>query len=297
MPEVCEVRLTAQYLSSLIGDSITKIKVLSGRYLNKDIKGLGELKFPLKIKDIQTKGKFMWMTLKHEDTICYLMNTFGLTGKWMIDEEIEFSHVEITVKSSTKTHLLYFADMRNFGTIEFTKDKKMLEKKLNKLAPDLLQQDFTEQEMYERFQSLKNKKKNLVSVMMSQEAKGGIGSGLGNYLVPEILYRAQLSPHRTISSLTKQEIYTLSKTIKHVLKLCYLTNETKYISHLNKFLTKHQRHVDDEKFPDYHIGTKIGKEKFQFLVYGRKFDNDENPVSAEKIIGGRTTYWVKKIQK
>jgi len=119
-------------------------------------------------------------------------------------------------------------------------------------------------------EQVKNKKKKIVEILMSQEIHKGIGSGLGNYLVPEILYDAQLSPHRTLDSLTHKELLTLSHSIKHILRLCYMTNETKYIGHLEGFLKEHKKLVAEHKFPNYHSSVKIGKEKFQFRVYRKK---------------------------
>jgi formamidopyrimidine-DNA glycosylase len=295
MPEVCEVCLTAQYLNSITGFYLTEIQVLKGRYLKKPIKGIDCIKFPLKLTSINTKGKFMWFELSRNDDIFYMLNTFGLTGKWSL-EEIEGSHVKFEFQGSTKSHTLYFNDVRNFGTIEFTKDIKILNKKLDKLAVDLLQTSLSNSEFRTIVDSLKNKKKKIVVVLMSQEAKSGIGSGLGNYLVPEILYRAKLSPHRTISSLTKLDMSALNKSIKYQLRLCYMTNTTDYVSHLDKFLKSHRKKVDDGKFPNYHSDVKIGKEIFQFNVYRRKFDDNDNPVVGEIIIPGRTTYWVPNVQ-
>jgi formamidopyrimidine-DNA glycosylase len=296
MPEVCEVCLTSQYLNSIIDDSITKINTLSGRYKKHEIRGLNQLIFPLKICEIHTKGKFLWFVLMHDKQPFYMLNTFGLTGKWSFDE-LDHSNVEFIIKSTTKTYKIYFSDTRNFGTIEFTKNIDILNKKLDKLAPDFLQTDFTDEDFYQNIKNYKNKKKDINTVLMSQEKNKGVGSGLGNYLVPEILYRAKISPYRTIDSLSKRDIIVLSTTIKHVLKLCYLSNQTQYISHLNKFLEKHKKMVDDGVFPNHHKNVKIGKEKFQFKVYRRKYDDDDHPVVGDKIIEGRTTYWVPDVQK
>lgn len=295
MPEVCEVCLTAQYLSSIISHKITRIKIIDGRYAKKPIKGYNDLKFPLKIKEINTKGKFMWFTLTHDDETYYMLNTFGLTGKWSF-EKLEYSHIKFSIEHNTKKYNLYFSDVRNFGTIEFTTDIKVLNKKLEKLGVDLLKTSLSDEEFQKIVKSLKNKKKKIVVVLMSQEVKDGIGSGLGNYLVPEILYRAKISPHRTVSSLTKQDLIALNKAIKHQLKLCYISNTTDYISHLSEFLETHRKNIENGKFPDYHKNVKLGKEKFEFNVYRRKVDNDDNPVTGEVIIPRRTTYWVQDVQ-
>jgi len=295
MPEICEVCLTSQYLSSMVNDKITKIKILSGRYVKTPIKHIDDLEFSLKIKSINTKGKFMWFELSHGENKYYMMNTFGLTGKWSFDK-LESNRVEFTIQSKTQKYKLYYSDIRNFGTIEFTQDKKILDKKLNKLADDFLQSPMSDTDFESKIKNFKNKNKKLVIVLMSQDKSTGLGSGLGNYLVPEILYRAKLSPHRTIKSLTQSEIIELNHAIQHQLKLCYVDNNTDYIAHLNDFLKTHKKNIKDGKFPNYLNNIKIGKEKFQFNVYRRKTDNNGNPVIGDIIIPKRTTYWCPTIQ-
>ena len=135
MPEVCEVCLTSQYLSNIIGRSITNIEILKGRYIKTPIKG--KIKFPSKIIDVNSKGKFMWMTLEHNGKTYYLLNTFGLTGQWSL-EKLKYNNIKFKLNEGN----LYFGDMRNFGTIEFTDNIDVLNKKLNKLTPDFLKTSF-----------------------------------------------------------------------------------------------------------------------------------------------------------
>lgn len=296
MPEVCEVCLTSQYLSSTIGDKITGIKILRGRYLKKPIKCFDDLEFPLQIEDIDTKGKFMWMTLKHKDRIIYMLNTYGLTGKWSFDK-IDDANVKFSVKSKDTKYHIYFCDMRNFGTIEFTDDINILNKKINKLAPDFLKNPLSFNDFEDKISHYKNKKKKIVIVLMSQESKDGLGSGLGNYLVPEILYRAKISPHRTIGSLEHDEIKKLYKSINSTLRLCYTSNITEYVEHLESFLKKHNKNIKDGKFPNYLANIKTNDDIFEFKVYRQKEDEFGNQVVGDKIISGRTTYWVPNVQK
>lgn len=292
MPEVCEVCLTSQYLKKIIGDSITNITVNQGRYSKTPIKGISSITYPLDIIDIQTKGKFMWMTLKHDNDTFYMLNTFGLTGRWSFNK---IDHISI-IFTLQKSHELYFDDMRNFGTIEFTKDVKKLNKKLDMLGEDLLQSTYSSDDIQKRFKSIKNQKKKIVIVLMTQDKKNGIGSGLGNYLVPEILYAAKISPHRTIESLTKKDIVNLTNAIKTTLYLCYNYNTTDYVDHLKKFLASHKKYVSSGKFPDFHSSYKNSGENNDFKVYRRKTDDDGHKVIGEHIIKGRTTYWVPDVQ-
>ena len=301
MPEICEVCLTSQYLHTIIHGNIEHIIVLGGRYKKKPILGFNLLKFPLKIDAINTKGKFMWFTLSNDDNTddehkIYLMNTFGLTGKWSF-EKLPNANIEFRISKKNKQYSLYFCDQRNFGTIEFTSDIAKLDNKLNKLADDLLQTDIPNNLFRERLSKFKNK--TIVSVLMSQEKKSGIGSGLGNYLVPEILYRAKISPHRKIKTLSKSEIKLLHNAIKYQLRLCYIHNNTEYISHMSKFLSTHPNKIQQNIFPNYYDNISIDKSDIKsfFKVYRQKKDPDGFDVIGDHIISGRTTYWSPEVQK
>ena len=137
----------------------------------------------------------------------------------------------------------------------------------------------------------------IVKVLMNQNKSDGIGSGLGNYLVPEILYRCKISPYRTIGNLTNNEIMHLADVIKQVLRQCYIYNDTGYMADIKDFVKEHYDGVNKGKYPDYHSEIKILKnQKFMFYVYRQKVDPFGNKVIAEKILGKRSTYWVPTIQ-
>lgn len=297
MPEVCEIVLTAHYLlSKLKNKYITKIDILSGRYTHQKLEGKNLISkySPLKIKNINTKGKFLWFELLNEknNKYVYIMNTFGLTGSWSF-EESRFSRISFNIKNNGK---LYYNDMRNFGTIKIVDDKEILDNKLNKLSPDLLKTDFTNKEFIEWVNGYKNQNDLIIKVLMKQERS--LGSGLGNYLAPEILYKAKISPYRTLKSLTNKEINRLSKNIKYVVKLCYYNNSIGYMENFGNFIERHRKGIDKGKYPNYHKNVKLNKnDEFKFNVYRQKKDPYGNPVSASKIINSRTTYWVPNIQK
>lgn len=310
MPELCEVVLTAQYLlSKLKNKYITNIHVTSGKYTHTTLKGLELLKEKNEIIDIDTKGKFMWFTLRDPNgELIYLLNWFGLTGEWSfktsksdrITLEIE---TQPTNNELNKKYNLYFSDQRNFGIIEVTKNKSILDKKLDSLAPDFLKSNFSNEqflEIYKNFIKKYPKKASapIVKILLEQDVGKGIGSGLGNYLTAEILYRAKISPYRELKSLSDEEILKLSETIKLVVKMCYMTNKTGYMIKMLDFVDIHKEKVIEGIFPDYHPDIPLDTlGNFEFLVYRQKKDKLGNIVQADNIALGRTTYWVKAIQK
>lgn len=272
MPEGPEVAITSQYLDAKMrGKQLTAIRVLSGRYKRTPMTGLSTLKraLPLKVLEVNSRGKFMWFNLDQRFDI---WNTFGLTGTWRLEPDA-YARIELVVNNKS----YYFSDMRNFGTMKISKDKSALLAKIRTLTPDFLRDPVN-------ISKIKEYDEPIVSLLMNQTK---LGSGLGNYLVAESLYRAKLSPHRLGSSLTKAEIKRLEDAIKYTIKLAYKANHTGYMAKLEY----------DVKKVNYHPEIKLGKDTFQFNVYQKKKDPKGHPVIADEIVPGRSTYWVPAIQK
>jgi len=300
MPEITEVLIMSHYLfTKLKNRYISDIDILSGRYINNTIEGLSDFKLnlPAKIKNIETKGKLLWFVLENsiKETV-YLLCNFGLTGEWSFINNNPRIKFKITNKD--KKYNLYFSDARNFGIIMFTKDKEVFNERINKLARDYIKEPFSDMEYYNEINKFikekpKNKDKLLIKFLMDQNKGDTVGSGIGNYIAAETLYCAKLSPHRTIGSLTKEEIIELNQSIKKIIKSCYINNKTDYNN--MKYIEQHKEQIKNGKFPDYLPEIKF--EDFNFNVYRKKLDNKGNKVKPENIITGRTTYWVPAIQK
>lgn len=300
MPEVCEVRLTALYLNSKLKTRyLTNIEIVNGRYINKPLPGYEEFmkNRKYKFKSVNSKGKFIWFELeepKSKET-WWLMNGLGLEGRWSF-KKISSQRIKFTIEDDKRKYTLWFCDQRNFGNLRFTKDRSVLDKKLNNLGPDLLQESFSSKDMYDRIKkfvgkSTARKNMKLVKVMLNYQEKG-IGSGIGNYLSAEILYRAKISPHCTMQSLIDNPKYVdnLTEAIKFIIKLCFLTVISKYTDHFEIWIKNNR-----DKY-NYHKDVNIGKNTFSYKVYRKDKDEFGNIVTGEEIIKGRKTYWTPKIQ-
>jgi len=223
----------------------------------------------IKILNILCKGKFIYW--EFEDNV-YMFNTLGMSGIWTTSKE-KHSSIEIIYTNGIQTKKIYFVDQRHFGTIKFVFTKKELLDKLKTLGPDLLNDKDMNFNLFTKILK-KHSHKNITSVLMNQK----IISGIGNYLKSESLYHAKISPHRTIGSLTDEELNNLYQSCR--LKIVGSYN-------LGGVSVRHFKDVDDKK----------GQYTFKLEVYGKKYDKQGNKLTHEITNDKRYTYWTPIIQK
>ena len=225
MPEGPEVQIVARQVSkNLVGWTLNKINIVSGPYSNNSGKKYLSFRMDLRkrfkksqLSEVGTKGKFLYwgLTPVSKDNVVvndYLTFGFGLTGEFAFNKHGQ-KHVRFeflfTKGSSKKT--LYFSDQRNFGTLNFL-HREGLNAKLNNLGPDVIkvEQDVFVQQM--KHDSIKNNE--IAKAFLNQK----ILSGIGNYLRAEILYRAEIAPMIRVKDLDEEQIISLYKATKEVLK-------------------------------------------------------------------------------
>lgn len=286
MPEVAETALTAEILNKYLKNKkLDKLDFVSGRYTRHKAKGYAEFKkaLPLTVNKVDSKGKFIWLELTSPKTKqkWYILNTLGMTGMWSLTEPPR----PRAILTLDKTKHAYFMDDRNFGTLTFTSNAADLDHKLSQLGPDFLKDDNVD------LTPIQSSAKPIYELLMDQKK---IGSGLGNYLVTEILYRAGISPHRPGNKITNKELTTLDHWIKDLVKLSYIDNHSKYMANLSK-------QAAGLKKKDYHPKTKPKEKTLTFMVYRQKVDPHGNKVKVDRLMGegraGRSVYWVPKLQK
>ena len=309
MPEGPEIVITTQYLSSKLKNKyITNIKIISGRYTHQTLKGIDLIKNKTwKIININSKGKFIWFELKENNNKLYILNTLGMSGRWDFNKDnsnrIIFNYKKNNNNKDTKSYKLYFTDQRNFGTLEITNDYNILLKKINKLEIDLLKTKISTDNLSVHINKFIEKNKNrkfntnIVKILMSQEKEKGIGSGIGNYLCSEILYDSKISPHRKLTSLSKNEVNKLSHSIRKILKSAYIYNIIGYMTNFKEFMKNHKKNIKNKIYDNYHPDLKINDKEFIFKVYQQNKDPKGNIIKGETIFNKRTTWWVPKIQK
>lgn len=305
MPECPEVTILSDYLKEELKNcSISMLEVLSGKYLNSKIMGNelldGSTRYD--ILNVESKGKILYMTLKYQNKTIYFVSHLGMAGEWSKNESNN-DRIRLTYFQKNGNMLkLCYIDPRNFGNVEIL-EKIDFTKRLNKLAPDVLKTEFTDDYFLAIVNNFlkKSKKRSsqlIFKVLTKQNLSDGLFSGLGNYLIPEILYDAKLSPYRNIGSLTNDELLQLSKSIKYITKLSYYNNTTGYMKKFGNYSLKHKKGIDDGTYQNYHIDIILkNTDVFEFKIYQKKTDPFGNFVEKDKILNkGRTTHWVKNIQ-
>lgn len=277
MPEGPEVRIQVDRLQRYKNKSIESIKINGGRYSKKEFLNYKRmrLELPLKIKEINCKGKFIYWIF---DNGGVLFNTLGMSGVWLNENDKmnylkDFSkHNNIRLVIDNKE--LYFNDYRNFGTLMY-RDREDLDIKLEKLGVDILM----EYDLYKKFRERINRKRNdglIGNVLLDQK----VVAGCGNYLRAEVLYHSKISPFRKLKDIKEEEYKLIWRNLTKIGWIFY--NIEKGI--------KRGVISENEKIVRMYNMDRI------FYVYMEDRDLSGNKVIRERL-GTRMIHWIPKIQK
>ncbi len=233
MPEVIEVRQYRDFIHRKIKKSILQsIHILGGRYKkHQPFSKYASFrsKLPLRVKDVDSKGKFMYISFENN---MFLGFTLGLTGGWffrptnstdyihgldgkryMKDSKYQsyqtrsLRHLNIEFRFSHGS--LYFYDQLSFGTVSVFTSRAELDHKLNKLGIDMLDPSTTYSLFYEALSH--TSEKPIGNALMNQTYI----SGIGNYLRADALWLAKVDPFTKVGDLTP----TQCKRIYHALRI------------------------------------------------------------------------------
>jgi formamidopyrimidine-DNA glycosylase len=281
MPEGVEVKISAELIKPLIinREVVCLDTYPSSRYTYQPPEGFNEFRgFVLSssvfVKDIQTKGKFMYWTFSNG---WYLLNTFGMSGQW---SPTEGKHPCFSIgyweKANQPIQYIYFNDPRHFGTIKFINNKKDLTDKLNSLGWDPLATPFDSH--FRKYITLhlrcpKYSTKCIGEVLMNQS----LFCGVGNYIRAEALYRAKISPWRHSRDLTDSDIVSLCQSVVYVMEESYQHQGATILTYKDAY------------------GAE-GKYSSCFKVYGKKTDPLGNIIKKEITPDKRAIHWCPAIQ-
>ena len=216
-----------------------------------------------KLLEIKTKGKLMILIFQD----FYFTIHLGLTG-WIVFEDAKYPRYELVFDNLT----VYIDDSRRFSKLKIIKEENKYNKIIDKLGIDILTPAFTLEYFKENIKKV-NKK---IAVFLLEQNKF---CGIGNYIKNESLYIAHINPYKQTNELSDVEIDKLYKAIRFVAFSNYIE-----MMEMNK--------LKIDKFYKT-IKTTV---PYKFKVYGNEKDLSGNKITIEDI-GGRTTYYVKSLQK
>lgn len=279
MPEGPEVtRVTTQLNSVVKHTFLDSITVLSGRYAKKAPDNFFEFESALNrgallIKGVYNKGKFIWWELEHD---WFIFSTLGMSGRYSLQNSAHsrlLFDITDAFSNYTESFSVFYEDMRNFGTIKFVNDRNILNKKLDSIGPDMLNNPCSVSKFLEIARKYNNK--SIVKFLMEQKYI----SGVGNIYKSESLFLAKISPLNYVKDLSDSELVTLYNSIISILKEAYKTGGS-------TIQTYKDLYGDEGAYP----------KKSRLLVYNQKTDIYGNKVERVILDDQRTTYFSPHIQ-
>lgn len=266
MPELPEVETIRDQLSRYLPLKI--LSVSSTPELKKNI-----LHTELKIKNktitaIKRKGKMLDF---HFDDGSHLLSHLGMTGTWLIGEEITSTkHTHLTLKGPKYT--LAYDDPRRFGHMYFYTAEEAQEK-LGGLGMDLADPDLDLAYLGASIEKYPNR---MLKVHLLDQK---LFAGSGNYIASEICARAKILPTRQCKDIKKTEHPKILKAIKTVLDGSLKSGGTTF---------RNYRDTTGEK----------GKGVEHLVVYGQTICQMCKKTKVKKItLAQRGTYYCPHCQK
>jgi len=249
----------------------------------------------------KAKGKFIYMILddgnssavagnavEESDYLRSIWITLGMSGRFLSEtansadnymheygngaEDGARWYLDFFNPNTDQTKRIYYHDTRNFGTLRFCLSESELMKKLSTLGLDILDENTTA----EAFLAVMERTKQTVNIckfLMDQKKM----SGIGNYILAEGLYRANIDPFACLSELSEQQKRTLFDEVQ----------ATAMISYASQGLTRQKG--GSYRTPD----GQRGKFEFNLQCYGQEKCPRGRPVLREtEGPHGRTIWYV-----
>lgn len=289
MPEGPEVKITADGLrSEILYHKLSKIVFNeASRYHNVVQKGgfknQNNIYFPMKISDVYSKGKKIIIEAYDDyDRLITFISALGMEGSWKLYTgkhagiELHFTEYIYRDTLNNKTikyepKILYFHDTRHFGTFDICVNQDEIDFVLKSVGPDLLNDNVSFEQYDDVITQEKLSHKEICWFMMEQK----FFSGIGNYLLAEILYACKILPTRLLKDLSSEDVYNLWFNSRKLIKESY---ESGGLTIATYFSMSGEKGIFDTK------------------VYGKSKDPLGNPVYTGTFSNRRTSHYVPAIQ-
>lgn len=231
MPEGPEVLTTVGMMHFyMAGKILSGMEFLSGKHSEDEPDDFSLFIdcLPLKIDKVYCKGKLIVIQLSNpndSDDKWWILNHLVMTGSWQLKcKESEEDHIRCRMKFEVTEEYgvlditsIDFLDVRDFGKFNFINDKAIVNSTLSEIADGFIGDYLID---FETFESniRKSKKASLISKLRDQKS---ICSGIGNYLISEIMYDAGLSHLLKCDELSTRRIVRLYESCKSIITLSY----------------------------------------------------------------------------
>jgi formamidopyrimidine-DNA glycosylase len=265
MPELPEVEAARERLEGrILGRRIRSAEAVHDPVLFRGITGrrLAEALVGRRVKAVGRRGKHLWFELDRRPWPSF---HFGMTGSFAVYDEPaarpRFWRLEVVFAGGVR---IAFSDPRRFGRIRLQRDPAR-EPPISRLGADPLLEPPTRRTLEE---VLARRRAPLKAVLLDQT----VFAGVGNWVADEILYQARLSPVRPASSLDREEVARLRRSLLAVVRRAVAVR------------------ADSERFPrTWLFHTRWGRTEGATTAGGEAI--------VHATVGGRTTAWVPTRQK
>ncbi len=265
MPELPEVETVANGLSNqLLNKTIHNVDVHLKRMVHGFVAPFKKALINHAITNITRHGKYLFLNLENEKTVVVHLRMTGQLFFAPIDREKD-KHTHLEFYFDDLNEKLIYRDIRTFGRFTLIKssdfDSYIADKKLGGDALTISKKEFAG--------SLRKKKISLKGALLDQS----VIAGVGNIYADEILHKEKLSPVTSPISLSDEQITSLLKSVKSILKKAVLRKGTTFSDYVNSY------------------GEK-GKFQLSLKVYNRQglpCKNCKTPIVKTKV-AGRGTY-------
>lgn len=236
MPELPEVETYRRFLDDLVvGQTITEFEVKDAHVLATDEDTLRRALVGRTITATRRLGKNCFLLLDDGHVLVLHFGMTGDVGAYRDEADApRFTRVALHLSSGLRAA---FVDPRKFGRIRLA-DSVESYQLAKKLGPDAL--DITVAQLQEKL----SRRKTILKPLLLDQA---ITAGLGNWIVDEVLFQAQIHPERRANTLTETEFSGLHKAIQLVLHTA-IDHEATYRHFPASFLI-HAREWDDSATP------------------------------------------------
>ena len=289
MPEQSEVLTIVDGLDFYLCRKIIKsAEFLSGKYEDNPPDGFNEFvkSLPITIEKVFCKGKLPVFNMKEidGDDKWWLLNSLRMTGTWQLEQgNKEHTRFKFTFEPKEENGVfdideIFYIDPRGLGTFEFINDEDTKEKKLNALAPCFIGPKEYRIDYKTFYDNIKTSKKSLLTSKLQDQKS--ICSGIGNYLLSEIMYECGFHPTIKCNELTDDDIQSLFDNSKKIITSSYNHGGMSMRDYVN-------------------IYGEEGKYEKELKVYGKKGKTDPygNKVLSLKRGNGQTLWYVPGLQQ